>query len=164
MPWIIKNFLCCPDFHNLSRIHNSYTVCHSCYNTKIMADKDGCHLHFFLDSPENIKNLRLNRHIQRSRRFVSKQNLRITGKGNCHNCSLTHTPGKFMRILTDPFFRSVYFHQLHQFYNSFSDLSSRHFFIMDPHRLSDLFSNRDRRIQRCHRILKDHRKKFSTQP
>lgn len=54
--------------------------------------------------------------------------------------------------------------QLHQFYNSFSDLSSRHFFIMDPHRLPDLFSDCDRRIQRCHRILKNHREQFSPQP
>lgn len=69
-----------------------------------------------------------------------------------------------MGILTDPFLRPVYFHQLHQFYNSLSDLSSRHFFIMDPHRLSDLFSHRDRRIQRCHRILKNHREQFSPQP
>ena len=54
---------------------------------------------------DNIKNLSLNCHIECGRWLVTDQNFRITGKCNRDHNTLTHTAGKFVRILSDTFFR-----------------------------------------------------------
>ena len=75
------------------------------YDTEIMCDHDDGCLIFLLQILDNIENLSLNCHIERGRRLVTDQNFRITGKCNRDHNTLTHTAGKFVRILSDTFFR-----------------------------------------------------------
>ena len=80
----------------------SVSVCHICNNTKIVRDKDdGCPV-ILLDLLHQLKNLRLNGHIQRCGRLIRDQQLRVAGKCDRNTCSLAHTAGKLMGILRRP--------------------------------------------------------------
>ena len=45
---IIENFIYCSHFNNSTAIHNRYTICNVCNNTKIMCDENNRCINFLL--------------------------------------------------------------------------------------------------------------------
>ena len=101
----IENVLTRSALHDDAGIHDSNLLCDICHNTEIMCDHDDGCLIFLLQILNNIENLSLNCHIECGRWLVTDQNFRLTGKCNRDHNTLTHTAGKFVRILSDTFFR-----------------------------------------------------------
>ncbi len=56
-------------------------------------------LYFDLELLEQIENLRLNRHVQRSGGFVADEDLRVAGHGNGDDHALSHAAGELVWIL-----------------------------------------------------------------
>ena len=65
MPWCFKQLLCAGQFADYPEIHDRDTGADMLYDRKIMGDKHVSKPSFFLCVHEEIKDLRLNRHIQR---------------------------------------------------------------------------------------------------
>ena len=110
---------------------------------------------FFLNVTKQIKNLCLNRNIQRRRRFVSNNDVRLAGNGNRDDHALAHPSGKLMRIHSGNAFRLRNPDLIKQFDHAGLLFFFRHrrveiqiFFnlVSDPHQ----------RIQSCQRILENH--------
>ena len=146
MTGIIENLIHGSNLYYFSRIHDRYPVCDPRYNAKVMCDKDRRRSQFFLNFPKQVQNLCLNRHIQRCRRLISKQNFRIARQRNRQYDPLPHSAGKVIRICLFPLFCLLDSHQLHQFCHSLFHFFFSHVFLMRPHCLCNLRSDCHRRI------------------
>ena len=157
---ILENIQYFSFFHNISGIHNNHVICHLCNDAQVMRDQHDGHIHFLFQLAHLIQNLCLNRYIQRSRRLICDQQLRITYQSHCNHDTLTHTTGKLVRIAFHDFFRS---RNTNQFYH-FQSFCSCFFFCcicMEKNTFHDLMSDFEYRIQRSHRLLEDHCNIFS---
>ncbi|MNN79906.1 hypothetical protein D3C81_1965910 [compost metagenome] len=70
-----------------------------------MGNEDNRGVDFLLNILHQIQDLRLNRHVERSRRLISDQKLRIGCKCHSDNDTLAHPSAELMRILLKTPFR-----------------------------------------------------------
>ena len=139
----------------MARIHHDHCIAQLAHHTQIMGDEKHGSVHLPVQVPDQIQNLRLNRHIQCRRGFIGDQDLRLTGQRHGNHHTLTHTSGHLMRILMSSHFRIGDSHCPHHIHSFLHGL----FFVHTPmksQRLRDLLSALDNRIQRSHRFLKNH--------
>ena len=102
------------------------------------------------------KDFRLYRHIQRRCRLVGDQNLRFACKGDGNHHPLTLTTRQLVRIIINPCRCIGNPHRLEQFQCAPAGrcivnpaMQAQHF--------DDLLANGKNRVERGHRLLKDHR-------
>ena len=67
-------------FHNLAVRHHANTIRNCLHNAEIMRDKQHRHAGPLLHLFQKPQNLRLNSHIERRRRLVGNQQIRLVGK------------------------------------------------------------------------------------
>ena len=118
-----------------------------------MRNQQHSRLELFLQIGNQIHDLRLNGHVKRGGRLVGQQQLRVTGQRNSDHHALLHAAGKLMRILVIAFGRNS---------DDFQHFLGALFAIgvavaMQANHLSDLIADRLHRVERRHRILKNHR-------
>jgi hypothetical protein len=100
----------------------------------------------------------LHRHIERRRRLVRDQQLRVARQRHRDHHALPHPARKLVRVLIHAALgvgiptRSIASHRART--PSSPSRSSR---LVQPHRLHDLLAHREDRVQARHRLLKDHR-------
>ena len=97
MQGMSKQFLHGSLFDDLPRIHNRNTVGDLCDDTEVVSNKDNTRLVFFLQVFDKIENLCLNGYVERRRRFIGNDKLRITRQCSCDKYPLPHSAGKLMR-------------------------------------------------------------------
>ena len=77
-------------FNDFAAIHHSNTRCDGRNHTNIMGDDDHTKLAFFTQLFNQIKNLRLDRNIQRSCGFICNDKLRFSGERQSDHYTLAH--------------------------------------------------------------------------
>ena len=155
---IVKNFFNCSVFHQFARIHHRTVIAHFRYNAEVMRDQDhGCTL-FLLQRSHHIQNLRLDRNVKSCCRLIRDQKFRFAGQRDRDHDTLFHTAGKLMWVILIPLRNDAY-HRKHILRTS----QRLHFgtMTMQKNHFRDLLSYCFYRIQRRHRILKDHRNLFA---
>jgi oligopeptide/dipeptide ABC transporter ATP-binding protein len=94
--------------------------------------------------------------IERRRRLVGDQKARLAGKRHRDHHALTHPAGELMRILAHPALGCRNLHLAEHLDRSILRLGLTHL-LVDANRFHDLGADREDRVQRGHRLLKDHR-------
>ena len=143
-----------PLFDHLSAIHHHHPVRDPRDHPKVMGDPDDRHAEFLAQLFHQIYDLRLNRHIQRRRRLIRNQHLRIAGQRDGDHHPLPHPAGKLMRKVAQPAFGIRNAHQFQQFLCPRLRRALVHPHMPDQ-RLAQLVAHGKHRVERGHRVLKD---------
>ena len=77
---IIEDLIDRTFLNDFSSIHNIDVICHFGNYTKIMCDVNNGNASLFLYPADQLDDLCLNRNIQCSRRLITDQKIRVTGK------------------------------------------------------------------------------------
>ena len=88
---IRENFGRWAGFHNLTVFHHAHSVRNLTNDCQIVGNEKQAHLLALFQVCQQIKNLSLNGHIQRGRRFICDQQFRIVGQrhGDHHTLPLS---------------------------------------------------------------------------
>jgi hypothetical protein len=78
-------------FDNLAGVHNLHPVCHTCYHTEVVSDKQDSHVTSLMEIMKERKNLRLNGNIQGGRWLVGNEQLGFRHEGDSDHYALPHT-------------------------------------------------------------------------
>ena len=77
--------------HDLARVHDVDPVGHIGHDAQVVGDEDDGEVTLFLDIVDELQNLGLNGHVQRSGGLVADEDLRITGQSDGDDDTLAHT-------------------------------------------------------------------------
>ncbi|GBR08856.1 hypothetical protein AA0228_0478 [Gluconobacter frateurii NRIC 0228] len=98
MRWTIQNLQSVAFLHDAAQIHDRNPVRHLSDDGQIMGNKDARYAERCTQIPEQIHDLRLNRHIKRGDRLVRNEKVWAQDKRAGNVQTLTLATGKFMRI------------------------------------------------------------------
>ena len=122
----------------------------------VVRDDDHRHVVLVPEVVEQVEHRRLDGHVERGRRLVGDQELRVAGERDRDHHALAHPAREAVRVVVEPLGRARDPHLLEQLDRLLPRLRLRHV-VVAPDRLGDLRPDRQRRVQRGHRILEDHR-------
>ena len=91
----------------MTRIHNGDLFAHAGDNAEIVRNHDDAHAELSAQILHQFQDLCLNRHVERRRRLVRNEQLRLAGKCNGDHHALPHTAGQLVRILLQALCRLV---------------------------------------------------------
>ena len=103
----IKNVLRRTAFTDASAVHHDDFIAHIRNDAEVMGYHNDRHPELLLQILHQLQNLCLNGNVQRRRRLIRDQNVRLTRKRHRDHHALPHTARKLIRILLDPLFRLV---------------------------------------------------------
>ena len=86
------------DLEQRARVEHVDAVAHREGDAQVVRDHDQAHATRDLDGLEQREDLALRRHVERRRRLVGDQDLRIAGQGGGDADALAHAPGQLERI------------------------------------------------------------------
>ena len=162
MARIIENVFSRTSLADTSAVHNYDLIGHLRDNTQVMRNDNDGHVQFFLKVQHQLQNLCLNRNVQSGRRLICDQDRRLHNESHSNHNTLAHTAGELMRILLHTALRIIDTDHLEHL-----DGIGLSLFLglirMDTDCFRNLISYRVDRIQRCHRILEDHRTVLSAE-
>lgn len=92
-------------FHRFSAVHHQYPIGDIGDHPHIVSNKNHPHRHLFLQHGNELKNLSLNRHIQRRGGLIGNQYRRTAGQRHRDHYPLTHPAGELMGIARKHRFR-----------------------------------------------------------
>ena len=142
--------------HHLARVHHQHASCNACDDAEIVGDQDQRHLEAMLQPHEQVQDLCLDSHVERSGGLVCDQQFRLRYQRHCDHDALAQPAGELMRILPQPRRRRGDAH-------CFEHLQCavprrvRGCSAVPPVRLLQLVADREGGIERGHRLLEDHR-------
>ena len=165
MPCVVEDLLHGAVFHDLAGIHHGHTVCHVCHNAQVMGDVDNGHAQLLLQVADQLQDLCLNGHVQRSGGLVADQDLRAAGRCNGNDDTLTHTAGELVGVLLVPTLGVGDTHLAQHLDGSLFGFLALQTLVM-LNALLDLLADLLQRVQAGHRVLHDHGDLFAadTQP
>ena len=138
---------------NAAQIHHGQVIADVFDHGQIVGDEQVCQMQFVLKVLQEIDDLRLNGNIQGTDRFVTHNEFRRQGQSSGNTDPLPLTTGKFVRITTGS--RGGQAHTIQKRSHTVTTLlSTRN--TMHRKRLADNIAHGHSRIQRPHRVLKDH--------
>ncbi|MNI56483.1 hypothetical protein D3C73_1114900 [compost metagenome] len=143
-------------FDDLPGIHYDHPVAHLGNDAKIMRNHQNGHALALLQITHQIEDLCLDRYIERCGRLIGNQQLGIADHRHGDHHPLAHPAGELVRVLLGNFFRTGDADLTQHFDGPFV----RFFFAelqMVAGRFGNLPANLEYRIQRGHRLLKNHR-------
>ena len=147
-------------FNHLARIHDCHPIGNAGHHTKVVChEHDGCIRHFFCHF-ENVEDLCLHGDVQRRRRFVGEQYLRLVGDGESDHYALAHATREFVWVglgsLVWP--RDAYgFEQ----FDGALERDIRRDVVVHVDGFGNLVTDRLHRVQCRQWILEDHRDVFA---
>ena len=123
---------------------------------EVVRNQHHAHVQLLIQADNQLHDLRLNRHVQRGRRFIGNQQVRTARQRNGNHHALPHTAGQLVRVLVEALFRRGNPHQTQHLQR----LLTRRLFgqmLMNAQRLADLVADGQHRIQGTQCVLKNHR-------
>ena len=112
---------------------------------------------------EQRQDLRLDRHVERGRRLVGEQHLRLAGQRDRDHHPLPQTTGQLVRIVPQTLLRTRQPDQLQHLERPLERLLLGGLAVQAD-RLGDLLADRLRRVQRRLAVLEDHRHLVAAHP
>ena len=119
-----------------------------------MGDHDDGHTQLVAQVVHQLKDLRLDRDVQRGGRLVSDQQLRLAGQRNGDHNTLAHTAGQLVGVLLQAAVRLVDADQLQQLLSAGPGFLLGLFGVQQDD-LDDLVADGVHRVQTRHRVLED---------
>ena len=144
-----------PLLHHLPSPHDIDAVGEPPHDAEIVGDEDDRHAEARLQLFEQIEDLRLDGHVERGGRLVGDQHVRIVGERHRDHDALPLAAGELVRIGADAPFGVWNLHQPQQLDRFGARLGAAQAAMLDQ-RLGDLVADLVERIERGHRLLKDH--------
>ena len=143
-------------FDPAPRIHDKHAFGHLRDRTHVMGyQNNGC-LQLRSQIAKKGENLCLHGHVQRRCRLVGDQDLRLAGKRDGNHHTLPLATGKLMRVVIHPCRRIRDPHRLEKFDSPYTRRRAVEPAMKLQH-LGDLPPDGEKRVQRGHRLLEDHR-------
>ena len=115
-----------------------------------------------LQRAHQLEDLGLDRHVERGRRLVGDQQLRLAGQRHRDHRALPHAARQPMRMLVEALRGRRDAHPLEHLERALRRLGAADA-PMPQQPLDDLLADRERRVQRRHRLLEDHRDAVAAQ-
>ncbi len=143
--------------HRPARIHHNYLVTQLRHHPEIVGDEDDGHAGLGLQLLHQLQDLGLDGHIQRRGRLVADEQRRLAGERHGDHHPLAHAAGEVVGIdgealggLGDP-------HLLQHGDGRLPALGLVVVGTVEAEHLHQLIADRLHRVERRHRLLKDHR-------
>ena len=144
-----------PVLHDLARSHDIDAIGEAPDDAEVVGDEDHRHAEARLQALQERQDLRLDGDVERGRRLVGDQDVGIVGERHRDHHALPLAAGKLVRIGIDAALGLLDLHQPQQLDRALARrrLAQPRMFHQ---RLGDLIADRIERIERGHRLLKDH--------
>ena len=144
-------------------IHDDDALRHLGDDAQIVGDQHDRGVDLVLQFAHQIEDLRLDRHVERGCRLVGDQQFRVAGERHRDHDPLAHAARQLVRILADPPLGLGDVHEA-QHVDGFGERRTPRQPLMQGQGLGDLTADRQHRIERGHRLLKDHRDLVAAHP
>ncbi len=141
-------------FHDRAGIENGDAIDEAGDQREVVGDPDDGHAELGAQILHQIDDLGLDRHVERGRRLVGDQKLRIAGKADRDHHALAHAARKLVRIGHQPLFGTGNADEAQKLDGACARIRLRHPAMIDQ-RLANLVADAHDRIERGHRILED---------
>ena len=115
MQWVFKELIGRGFLHDLPAVHHQHAGTRFRNHSQIVGYQHNRGAYFFPKVIHEIENLRLNRHIERSSRFIGDQQRGFTGEGHGNHCPLPHPAAKLVGITVHARFGRGDTHQIKHF-------------------------------------------------
>ncbi|OIQ72302.1 hypothetical protein GALL_460750 [mine drainage metagenome] len=149
-----ENFGCRALLDNLAALHDADTIRDAAHNAQIMGDEQQAHPLVALQVGQQVKDLRLNRHVQRRGRLIRDQQMRPVRQRHRDHHALPLPARKLVRIGTQPLFGIADTYLLQQLHHPRPRRSAGQP-LVQRQAFDDLPFQRVQRVQTGHRLLKD---------
>ena len=140
---------------NFAVAHHHDVIGDIAYDREVMRDEQHAHIVLFLQSRDEIENLLLNRHVKRSGRLICDQQFRFTGNSHSDHHALLlsarHLVGKTVDL--DSGLRNSDLREQRNRAITCGLAGQAH--VLLEH-LFNLIAHGEYRVQRAHRLLKNH--------
>ena len=149
------DFVCRTRLDNLTGVHHGHPVGDAGHDAQVVRNEEQRHAELLLKVGKQFEDLCLHRHVERSGRFVSDEQVGLSGQRHGDHDALPHAPREFMRVIVEALVGLRDADQLHQFEGP----PARHFLrdlLVRADGLRNLRSDPEERVQARHRLLEDH--------
>ncbi len=137
-------------------VHHGDVVGHLGDDAEVVRDDHDRHPELALQALEQRENLRLHGHVERRRRLVGDQQLRLVGERHRDHRALAHAAGELVRVFLHAPRRVGDADESEQLDRACSRLRLGDV-LMHAHGLDQLRADLEERVQRGQRVLEDHR-------
>ena len=137
-------------------IHDDDPLGHFRNRAHVVCNQDDGGVGLLLKLFQQIENLRLHGDVERRRRLVGDQHLRLAGQRHGDHYALAHAARKLMRIFVDAFFRRRNADRPEHFDGPVVRFPPAEA-LVQADGFADLVADRVNRVERGHRFLEDHR-------
>ena len=142
--------------HDHPAVHHVHALAHAGDDAEVVRDHDERGVALGDERAQQVEDLRLDRHVERGRRLVGDQELRLARERHRDHRALPHAAGELVRVVVGAPARLRDADLLEQL-----DRRALAPPCVEPEvrleRLADLPPDRQHRVQRRHRVLEDHR-------
>ena len=145
---------------DLALRHDAHAVRHLAHDREIVGDEEQRHVQAFPQRAEERENLCLDRHVERRRRLVGDQEIRLVGQRHRDHDPLALPPGELVRVRPQPLLGLLQPHEVQQLQRPRTGFPAAHRPVHEQD-LSDLLLDRVQRVQRGHRLLEHHPDAFA---
>src|SRR5258708_2975835 len=137
-------------------IHHGDVVAHFGHDAEVVRDQNDRHPEPLTKLLDELEDLRLDRDVERGRRLVRDEQLRLARERHRDHHPLPHPSGQLVRVLAEaPLWRREA-DQVQHLQSALTRRGQRHAPVQH-HRLDDLVADLQHGVQRSHRLLEDHR-------
>ena len=126
------------------------------HHAHVVRDQNDRGASCLLQFAHQVEDLRLDRHVERGRRLVGDQQLRVARQRHRDHRALPHAARQLVRVGVHAALRLGYVHPAQRLDRPIHRLAARDALVQRD-RFADLAADRHQRVQRCHRLLEDHR-------
>ena len=139
-----------------SRVHDDHAVRDVRDDAEVVRDQDDRRAEALADVAHQVEDAGLDRDVERGRRLVGDQDLRVARERHRDHHALAHAARELVRILVDAPVGSGDAHEVEQLDRAAARVAPRQAEMAAQH-LADLVADLERRVERRHRLLEDER-------
>ena len=158
---MVKNSIRGAALAHTPAVHNNDLVTHGRNDAQVMCNHDDRHTHLLLQVLHQLQDLRLNGNVQRGRRLIRNQDIRLTAERHGNHDTLAHASRKLIGILLHTALRLIYTDERQHLDRPLPGLILI-LVRVKKNCLLQLIADREDRIQRSHRVLEDNRYLLAT--
>ena len=148
--------------HDAARVHHRHLVGHFRHHAQVVGDHDLRRPRLLPEVAHQVEDLRLYGDVERRGRLVRDQQRGVVGQRHGDHHPLAHPARQLVRIFVQPLFRCRDAHPAQHLERPRAAFLARGVAVFADH-LRDLVADPQGGVERCHRLLKDHRDPVSAQ-